>query len=151
MQQFRRTRDSIEVPFIKGDTGALEEVDQFLPKAHLANCDVQTVNAAYPSCHEMRITRPTQGQVSSVGNAFTHPSRGTAIGWGRVTGGVRFARPPANFFSPFGAGCGWMSCAARGGGLWWLDTQRADTADTSVRVAAMSSGDAVAVETRRPR
>ena len=44
-----------------------------------------------------------------------------------------------------------MSCAARGGGLWWLDPQRADTADMEVRVAAMASGDAVAVETGRPR
>jgi len=32
-----------------------------------------------------------------------------------------------------------------GGGLWWLDPQRADTSDTAVRVAAMSSGDDVAL------
>ena len=38
-----------------------------------------------------------------------------------------------------------------GGGLWWLDPQRADTSDTAVRVAAMSSGDDVALTTRRPR
>ena len=43
-----------------------------------------------------------------------------------MTGGVRFARPPAHFSSPFGAGGGWRSCAARGGGLWWIGTRRPD-------------------------
>ena len=36
IMQFRQIFDSIEITFIKGDTGALDEVDQFLPKAQLA-------------------------------------------------------------------------------------------------------------------
>ena len=36
MMQFRQIGNSIEMPFIEGNTGTLEEVDQFLPKAQLA-------------------------------------------------------------------------------------------------------------------
>jgi hypothetical protein len=42
-----------------------------------------------------------QAHVTSVGGAFTHPSRGAGQSWGTATGGVRFARPPANFCDPY--------------------------------------------------
>jgi hypothetical protein len=42
----------------------------------------------------------SSGPIDSTNPAFTHPSRGAPFGWGRVTGGVRVARPPAYFSSP---------------------------------------------------
>jgi hypothetical protein len=122
-----------------------EELINLLQRAGIP-CDERYLNCITGSS-ELLDRRPEPGckgrssaPIDSRIQAFRHPFRGASVGWGRVTGGVRFARPPAHFSSPFRAGCGWMSCAARGGGLWWMDTQRADTADTEVRVAAMSSG-----------
>ena len=42
-----------------------------------------------------------QAHVTSVGGAFTHPSRGAGQSRGTPTGGVRFARPPANVCDPY--------------------------------------------------
>jgi hypothetical protein len=42
-----------------------------------------------------------QAHVTSVGGAFTHPSRGAVQSWGTPTGGVRFVRPPANVCDPY--------------------------------------------------
>jgi hypothetical protein len=36
MMRLCRSRDSIEIPFIEGDPGTFEEVDQFLPKASVS-------------------------------------------------------------------------------------------------------------------
>jgi hypothetical protein len=43
-----------------------------------------------------------QAHVTSVGGAFTHPSRGAGQSWGTPTGGVRFARPCCLYTSPGG-------------------------------------------------